>query len=106
MRLARRYVLRHPKKGRKPLFKIPVYVTIGAILGWLLDRWMSGQAWRQQALIEGVVSSQDVIELGIGAGLLFFGGRIHSSLKWVGLGIFSYEVSRIVAEQVFKTGVM
>ena len=88
------------------MFKIPVYVTIGAILGWLLDRWMSGQAWGKQPLIEGVVSVQDFLELGIGAGLLFFGGKVHSSLKWVGLGIFSYEVSRLVAEQVFKTGVM
>ena len=91
-----------PKVPKVPVFyKISVVVVFGAILGWLLDRWLSKQAWNA-VLVEGVLSTQDVIELVLGGGLMVFGGRIHSSLRYLGLGIFSYEVSRIAAEQIFK----
>lgn len=77
--------------------KVPITVCAGAVVGMMLDEWISKQAWAGQGLISGV-QVQDVVSLAVGLLLTFFGSKIHTILRWIGVGILAYEIGCIVRD--------
>lgn len=83
-------------------------ILLGVIIGAILARFLSVQLWAsgvQQHLIsfgDWALHANEVIVLVMGILLYFFGSRVHSMVKWIGLGFIAYIVASELTEATVK----
>lgn len=76
-----------------------VSVGVGVALGKIIDVALHNQPAKQ---LSKTLDTADIISAIIGLLMVMFGGKIHRLVKYLGLGIFAFEV----AEEIGELGIL